>query len=161
MNSKTAGLYIHRPFCRSKCPYCDFYSLPADSRTMDDYCGRLISEFFLWSEKCPRFVDTLYFGGGTPSLLGADRLSRLVTAAQKAFSFAPGAEITVEMNPCSAGGFDFSALRLAGANRISIGLQSALDAELQFLGRRHTARELRDPAPATASAMAKARTAAR
>lgn len=93
------GLYLHIPFCDGKCPYCDFYSLPAGSRTMDDYCGRLISELFLWGEKCPRFVDTLYFGGGTPSLLGADRLSRLITAAQKAFSFVPGAEITVEMNP--------------------------------------------------------------
>ena len=142
------GLYLHIPFCDGKCPYCDFYSLPAGSRTMDDYCGRLISELFLWGEKCPRFVDTLYFGGGTPSLLGADRLSRLITAAQKAFSFVPGAEITVEMNPCSAGGFDFPALRLAGANRISIGLQSALDAELQFLGRRHTARQAWDTAAA-------------
>lgn len=142
------GLYLHIPFCDGKCPYCDFYSLPAGSRTMDDYCGRLISELFLWGEKCPRFVDTLYFGGGTPSLLGADRLSRLITAAQKAFSFVPGAEITVEMNPCSAGGFDFPALRMAGANRISIGLQSALDAELQFLGRRHTARQAWDTAAA-------------
>ena len=58
------GLYLHIPFCDGKCPYCDFYSLPAGSRTMDDYCGRLISELFLWGEKCPRFVDTLYFGGG-------------------------------------------------------------------------------------------------
>ena len=105
------GLYLHIPFCDGKCPYCDFYSLPAGSRTMDDYCGRLISDLFLWGEKCPRFVDTLYFGGGTPSLLGAYRLSRLITAAQKAFFFVPGAEITVEMNPCSAGGFDF---RLCG-----------------------------------------------
>ncbi len=146
------GLYLHVPFCDGKCPYCDFYSLPADSRTMDAYCDRLISELFRWREKHPRFVDTLYFGGGTPGLLGADRLSRLIAAAQKAFPFLPGSEITVEMNPCSAGGFDFPLLRRAGANRISIGLQSALDSELHFLGRRHTASQARDTAAAAQKA---------
>ena len=85
------GLYLHIPFCDGKCPYCDFYSLPAGSRTMDDYCGRLISELFLWGEKCPRFVDTLYFGGGTPSLLGADRGNEPLLRRRLRFSgFADG-----------------------------------------------------------------------
>ena len=146
------GLYLHIPFCDGKCPYCDFYSLPAGGQTMDDYCGQLIRELFLWGEKSPRLADTLYFGGGTPSLLGAERLSRLTAAAQKAFPFVPGAEITVEMNPRTAGGFDFAALRQAGVNRISIGLQSAVDKELKFLGRRHTARQAWDTAKAAQKA---------
>lgn len=138
------GLYLHIPFCDGKCPYCDFYSLPTDDGAMDAYCQRLTKEIFAWGEKNPCGIDTLYFGGGTPGLLGASRLVRLTEAAKKAFSVAPGAEITVEINPCSAGSLDFSALRQAGANRISIGLQSALDAELEFLGRRHTSRQAWD-----------------
>lgn len=146
------GLYLHVPFCSGKCPYCDFYSLAAGSDTMDAYCQKLCEELSAWGEKRPGVVDTLYFGGGTPGLLGADRLARLMETAQKAFPFAPDSEITVETNPGSAGDLDFSTLRQAGANRISIGLQSALDGELKFLGRRHTPRQ----ALATAYAAQKA-----
>ncbi len=149
---KSIGLYLHVPFCDGKCPYCDFYSLAADSETMDAYCEKLREELLAWGAKHPAAVDTLYFGGGTPGLLGADRLARLMETAQKAFSFSPDGEITVETNPGSAGDLDFSTLRQAGANRISIGLQSALDAELKFLGRRHTPRQ----ALATAAAAQKA-----
>ncbi|MFQ9847090.1 MAG: radical SAM protein [[Clostridium] leptum] len=140
------GLYLHI-LLRRQMSLLRFLFLPAGSRTMDDYCGRLISELFLWGEKCPRFVDTLYFGGGTLAF-GRGPLVPADYSRSKGVFLRSGAEITVEMNPCSAGGFDFPALRLAGANRISIGLQSALDAELQFLGRRHTARQAWDTAAA-------------
>lgn len=149
---KPMGLYLHIPFCDGKCPYCDFYSLAASSETMDAYCEKLREELLAWGTKRPGVVDTLYFGGGTPGLLGADRLARLIEAAQKAYPFAPDTEITVETNPGSAGDLDFSALRLAGANRLSIGLQSALGPELKFLGRRHTPQQ----ALATAAAAQKA-----
>ena len=133
------GLYLHIPFCDGKCPYCDFYSLPAGSRTMDDYCGRLISELFLWGEKCPRFVDTLYFGGGTPSLLTPAQAKRLIRAADPV----PGAEITLEANPETVTEESLRGFRAAGVNRISFGVQSARDTQLRTLGRPHTAKQAR------------------
>lgn len=130
-----AGLYIHVPFCAGKCPYCDFYSLDGCASSMDAYTRRACTVMEGWGGGA---VDTVYFGGGTPSLLGAGRLGRLLEGAKKSFTVAPGAEVTVEANPTHIGPGFFEGLRLAGFNRLSMGLQSAHEDELRLLGRGHT-----------------------
>lgn len=133
------GLYIHVPFCDGKCPYCDFYSLAADSAQMDAYTARVCGELARWGGRGRTLaIDTLYFGGGTPSLLGERRLSTVIEAAGRYFTFS-SAEITVEINPTRGKGLDIYQLRRCGVNRLSIGLQSSDPKELRLLGRRHTA----------------------
>lgn len=134
------GLYVHVPFCDGKCPYCDFYSVRGTEERMEEYTNRIINDIKYESERTGRTADTLYFGGGTPSLLGEKRLIRIVEAARKGFGL-EHAEITVEANPAeNLSGF-FREIRAAGVNRLSLGLQSADDAELRLLGRRHTAEQ--------------------
>lgn len=136
MGRKNAGIYIHIPFCRSKCPYCDFYSLRLDENAADIYIDALARRIpAMASHYGINNADTVYIGGGTPSALGAERLGRVIGAARN-FS-APGAEITVEINPFDAAkkGLDFSRLKEAGVNRISMGMQSANDNERRALGR--------------------------
>lgn len=137
------GIYVHVPFCRQKCVYCDFYSLPRREEDMDAYVSalqdRLAETDFTGYE-----ADTVYFGGGTPSYLGPRRLTALLEAAAGACPIASGAEITFEANPDSAQDADaLSSLRRAGFNRVSLGMQSAGDAELKALGRVHTMAQLR------------------
>lgn len=132
------GIYIHIPFCEQKCPYCDFYSI-SDNREYDRYVLHLIQMIQYYSDKYTCTVDTIYFGGGTPSVIGSDRLVKILNAVKDSFSVAEYCETTVEVNPCSAGKIDFAVLRKAGFNRISIGLQSSNAEELALLGRRHTA----------------------
>ena len=124
------GLYIHFPFCVSTCPYCDFYSAPARDAEMDAYVQAVMDAVYAWQAKGKRF-DTVYFGGGTPSLLGAERLSRIARVLRDE----PIREFTVECNPSSVQDGLFAALYAAGVNRISLGLQSAVDAERRALGR--------------------------
>ena len=131
------GLYLHIPFCDGKCAYCNFFSKRADTRTLSEYTEALIASVVLWGKKINRPVDTVYFGGGTPSLLGHERLIAILTAVKSAFALTDSPEITVEVNPTSTDELDFSAMRNAGFNRLSIGLQSAVDNELCILGRRH------------------------
>lgn len=134
------GLYLHIPFCDGKCPYCDFYSMRGDEAAKDAYTEALCRSLREWGAKTSRRpVDTVYFGGGTPVLLGASRLSRILAAAGEAFPLLPGSEITVEANPAAALLPEVERLAQAGFNRISFGMQSANEAELRFLGRRHTA----------------------
>lgn len=129
---KPVGLYIHIPFCKGKCPYCDFYSVTPKGNIIEEYTDELCRR--LSTEK--REFDTVYFGGGTPSLLGADNISRIIEKIKTA----DDCEITLECNPSDTGGvtsnFDFAAVKKAGVNRISMGLQSASDDERRFLGRR-------------------------
>lgn len=139
------GLYLHIPFCDGKCPYCDFYSLAGEESVKEEYTRRLEKELALWAEKLakegvPPVADTLYFGGGTPNLMGGNRIARLILAAKEHFSL-QNAEITVEVNPSSELSGFFREIFAAGANRLSIGLQSAHDEELKALGRRHTAQQ--------------------
>ena len=134
------GLYIHIPFCKSKCVYCDFYSLPQAESRMDDYTDALCAHL---TETAPyaadRLVDTVYFGGGTPSYLGGKRLTRILKTVLKKFKMAKDAEITLEANPDSAGDWkELRTLRKCGFNRISLGMQSADDVELAEIGRVHT-----------------------
>lgn len=137
---KSLGLYIHIPFCKQKCAYCDFYSLPNSESRMDDYTDALCAHL---TETAPfaagHTVDTVYFGGGTPSCLGEKRLVRLLKVILKKYRVARDAEITLEANPDSAGDWKtLRALRKAGFNRLSLGMQSACDAELAEIGRIHT-----------------------
>ena len=139
------GLYIHIPFCAQKCAYCDFYSLPHAEGKMDEYV-RAVSAHL--AEVAPRaaqhIVDTVYFGGGTPSYLGPKRLKALLSSVQKHYVLSKDAEITLEANPDSAG--DWRALRTlrrAGFNRISLGMQSSIEGELRAVGRIHTFEQVR------------------
>ena len=137
---KPLGLYIHIPFCKSKCIYCDFYSLPNSEEHMDRYVSALCRQL---AELAPRTtaheVDTVYFGGGTPSWLGEKRLRQIMKTVNKYYRIAKTAEITLEANPDSAGDWKvLRALRRAGFNRISLGVQSADDEQLKTLGRPHT-----------------------
>jgi oxygen-independent coproporphyrinogen-3 oxidase len=135
---ETLGLYVHVPFCDGKCPYCDFYSMRADEARMDAYTDSVILYLQTYAKKLNRPADTLYFGGGTPNLLGSARLRRLIKAAKEGFLL-ENSEITVEVNPAADLSVFFAELLEAGANRLSIGLQSADEGELKLLGRRHTA----------------------
>lgn len=132
-----AGLYIHVPFCMRKCPYCDFYSVVCNDfqAKADAYCDAVIRNFAKYKgEK----IDTVYFGGGTPSLLSPDLLKRLIYAAKDYFVLSENAEITVEMNPSSTDRGKLSGYKSAGVNRLSFGVQSSNDSELAELGRLHS-----------------------
>lgn len=137
---KPLGLYLHIPFCKSKCTYCDFYSLPHSEEKMDAYTAALIRHLEEVAPRCARqTVDTVYFGGGTPSYLGEKRLTQLLKTVKKRYHVAPDAEITLEANPDSAGDWKtLRALRKAGFNRISLGVQAADDTMLRRIGRVHT-----------------------
>lgn len=133
------GLYIHIPFCRSKCDYCDFYSLAGREGQMDAYQTALLAHL---KESAPQAqsvpVDTIYFGGGTPSFYGDKRLRELLKTIRKLFAVEKDAEITLEANPDSVDGKALKRLRRAGFNRVSLGLQSAIDGELACIHRPHT-----------------------
>ena len=144
--NNTLGLYLHIPFCKQKCAYCDFYSLAGSEKHMDAYCAALTRHLEEVAPRCSGMtVDTVYFGGGTPSYLGASRLTSLLKTVKKRYRLAADAEITVECNPDSAG--DWKALRQlrrAGFNRISLGVQSTDDALLREIGRVHTFEQVTD-----------------
>lgn len=137
--SPTLGLYLHIPFCDGKCPYCDFYSMRADETIKDAYTNALCKAVEDWSCKERRTVDTVYFGGGTPTLLGTERLCRILEKICTCFSVIQNAEITLEANPTASLQTNWAQLHKTGFNRLSMGLQSAVDHELVLLGRRHTA----------------------
>ena len=149
MKAKTIrplGLYLHIPFCKSKCAYCDFYSLPRCEEKMDDYVAALTDHLL---ETAPmatgHTVDTVYFGGGTPSYLGSERMTKLLQTVKKHYRVDRHAEITMEANPDSL--FDWKelrALRRMGLNRISLGVQSSDDVLLRRLGRIHTWQQVVD-----------------
>lgn len=131
------GIYIHAPFCDGKCPYCDFYSLPASDKLMDRYTEKIAEQLLRYPDK-KLSAPTVYIGGGTPSLLGAKRLDKILNAAAKGFQLQTDAEITLEANPRSVDNAFFAAVRKSGFNRVSVGLQSGNERELALLQRRHT-----------------------
>ena len=139
-NTKPLGLYLHIPFCKQKCIYCDFYSLSGNEGRMDDYTAALCTHLRKAAPSAAEYlVDTVYLGGGTPSYLGEKRLVTILDAVFKHYPVASGAEITLEANPDSAGDANaLKELRAAGFNRISLGMQSANDQELAVIGRIHT-----------------------
>lgn len=140
MNS--LGVYIHIPFCASKCKYCDFFSRQGTAEEMNRYTAAVNNELISWGKRLMRSADTLYIGGGTPGLIGAERLISIAAAARSAFNL-KNAEVTAELNPSSSGdGFNFELLKRGGFNRLSIGMQSSADNELRRLGRIHTSNDV-------------------
>ncbi len=133
------GIYIHIPFCRSKCDYCDFYSLAGQEGRMDRFQKALLAHLKETAPIARSFpVDTIYFGGGTPSWYGARRLRELLSAVKKLYRVEKEAEITFEANPDSTDFKSLRALRRAGFNRVSFGYQSARPKELAEVNRPHT-----------------------
>ena len=144
-----SGVYIHIPFCKSKCPYCDFYSYRCKSEEMSLYTDALINEINTLSRveefvKEPFRADTLYLGGGTPSVLSGEELYSIITAAKEKFDISDNAEITVECNPNSDIEAVLPYLLKAGVNRISLGLQSAVDKERRILGRQSDKKRVKE-----------------
>ncbi|MBC8570378.1 radical SAM family heme chaperone HemW [Zongyangia hominis] len=137
--SEPIGLYLHVPFCRSKCPYCDFYSVRGDGALMDAYTDALLRQI---STAPPEAADSVYFGGGTPTLLGKERLGKILAALSARFSLTHDCEITTEANPRAAEGEVIAALGSLGFTRASFGMQSADERELSLLGRRHSRDEV-------------------
>lgn len=125
------GLYFHIPFCRSKCPYCDFYSVKYDKSQSEKYVDRLIDEI----KKYNGSFDTIYFGGGTPSILEPDLIGKIISASKSQFDIKKNVEITVECNPSKNLERDFEKYAEYGVNRISLGMQSARNEERFALGR--------------------------
>jgi len=131
---EAAGIYIHVPFCVEKCRYCDFYS-QTDLTRQAAYVQSVLAEL---RQVPPIPADTLYLGGGTPSLLSPGDIQSLIDTAADIFSLPPNAEITLEVNPGTLDREGFTACRAAGVNRLNIGIQSFQDAHLSFLGRIHS-----------------------
>ena len=139
-NRKPLGLYIHIPFCKSKCDYCDFCSfVPNNKGVVEHYTDALILQMEDWSSRCRSYtIDSVYIGGGTPTYLDIKRISRIIDAIYANFKVDKYAEFTVECNPATADLDYLKKLRRLGANRLSIGCQSAQAGELKALGRIHT-----------------------
>ena len=146
-NTPDFGLYIHWPFCLSKCPYCDFNSHVASAVDEDKWQEAMLSELSYMAElsDCSRYgrrpLTSIFVGGGTPSLMPVRLLGRLITQAESLFGFAPDIEITAEANPTSVETSKLQGFHSAGINRLSLGVQALDDEALAFLGRGHSAQE--------------------
>ena len=139
------GVYIHWPFCRSKCPYCDFNSHARERIDQARWRRALLAELDHWAGQTPgRAVASMFFGGGTPSLMEPETVAALIRRAREKWQFADDIEITLEANPTSVESANFAALAGAGVNRVSLGVQALDAADLKFLGRQHSAREALD-----------------
>ncbi|HEV7661997.1 MAG TPA: radical SAM family heme chaperone HemW [Chloroflexota bacterium] len=139
------ALYVHFPFCLSICPYCDFDRQATGFDRIDTYVGSVVRELERYAD-VDRRVHSIFFGGGTPSLMRPDHVSSVLEAARRTFEVLPDAEITLECNPGDADFLKLQAFRDTGANRVSFGVQSLDDAFLKLLGRRHDAAEARQAA---------------
>lgn len=137
-----AGIYIHIPFCVKKCSYCAFLSGPAGPEVRQEYVNHLIEEIRLRSREVPE-ADTIYFGGGTPSLLTPEQIGRILEEVRSAFRISEDAEVTLEANPGTLTAESLEGYRKTGINRLSMGVQSMDDRRLRYLGRIHTAEEVR------------------
>ncbi|MCM1449002.1 MAG: radical SAM family heme chaperone HemW [Clostridiales bacterium] len=135
----SAGLYVHVPYCHSKCAYCDFYSVP-DSSTMSRYVGAVLQEALMRRDELhDEPLSTVYIGGGTPSSMGGRLLGDLINGLGGIFSFDRVIEMTTEVNPEDVDTDLLGSLRACGVNRVSMGVQSLVDKELVNVGRRHSA----------------------
>ena len=139
------AVYVHWPFCRSKCPYCDFNSHVRESIDQDRWRRALLAELDHWADRMPgRTVGSLFFGGGTPSLMEPETAAAVIEQVRARWTPSADIEITLEANPTSVEAGRFAALAQAGVNRVSLGVQALDDRALKFLGRQHMAREALD-----------------
>lgn len=140
----TVSVYIHWPWCRSKCAYCDFNSYAGRTPDQARWRAAYLRDLDYWAARLPgRRVETVFFGGGTPSLMDPGTVAALVGDIGRHWTLAPEAEITLEANPTSAEAARFSAFRAAGVNRLSLGVQSLDESALEWLGRTHSAAQAR------------------
>ncbi|RYD49949.1 MAG: coproporphyrinogen III oxidase [Sphingomonadales bacterium] len=144
MTSQTPplALYVHWPFCVSKCPYCDFNSHVRERVDQEAWRAAMLADLAHEARALPgRRLGSIFFGGGTPSLMPPETVAAVIEAAEQAWGFAPGVEITLEANPSSVEAARFADLAAAGVNRVSLGLQALDDSALRFLGRAHDVSE--------------------
>ncbi|MDX2493991.1 MAG: radical SAM family heme chaperone HemW [Desulfuromusa sp.] len=149
-----SSLYIHIPFCSSKCPYCDFFSRVGSQQQIDEYVELLNLNIKILRQKlssCPPF-KTIFFGGGTPSLLSIKQIENILNSIEQNFGIETAAEITLEANPGTVTLEQLQGYRQAGINRLSLGIQSLNDQTLQMLGRIHTANQTRESVAAARTA---------
>ena len=143
MKKRNLELYLHIPFCVKKCNYCDFFSASGTPKEQADYVSAMIQEIQSYQELSGEYeVQTIFLGGGTPSLLTPEQIEKIFTTIYHIFSVNENAEITMEMNPGTVDIEKLRAMKAAGVNRLSIGLQSAQNEELKMLGRIHTYEEV-------------------
>lgn len=135
-----SSLYIHIPFCTSKCPYCDFYSQVGSQPQIDEYVELLTLNIKILQDKTssPRPFETIFFGGGTPSLLSTKQIEKILHSINSSFGIETDVEITLEANPGTVNLEQLQGYRQAGINRLSLGIQSLKDKNLQLLGRIHS-----------------------
>ncbi|MEA2754969.1 MAG: hypothetical protein QOJ54_1258 [Aliidongia sp.] len=144
MSEAGFGLYVHWPFCLKKCPYCDFNSHVRDRIDQDRWRAALLTELDHYATKTAgRTVTSIFFGGGTPSLMAPETAGAVIDRIARNWRLDPAAEITLEANPTSVEAGRFQGFRAAGINRVSLGIQALDDAALKFLGRAHSATEAR------------------
>ena len=138
METKPIGLYVHIPFCKKKCNYCDFCSVACGSDKITRYTDNLIREIESYKRNPKIKIDTVFFGGGTPSVIDVGSFLKIASAVYDSFDVAADTELSVEVNPATLTDEKLSAFREVGVNRISIGLQSIHENEMKILGRIHT-----------------------
>ncbi len=136
------GLYLHWPFCQSKCPYCDFNSHVSAEIDTDSWRTTYLNELHRYATETPdRTLTSIYFGGGTPSLMDPSLVEDIIAEAHKLWDFSNNIEITLEANPTSVEQSKFEAFRMSGVNRVSLGVQALDDTSLKRLGRTHSVKE--------------------
>ena len=141
-NPSGFGIYVHWPFCRSKCPYCDFNSHAVTAIDQDIWRQALLAELDWYAPKAGgQVVNSIFFGGGTPSLMDPATVEAVIDAIVDVWDISRGIEVTLEANPTSAETQRFRDFRTAGINRLSLGVQALNDADLRFLGRQHSVNE--------------------
>ena len=154
--SQGAALYIHWPFCKKKCPYCDFNSHVRESVDHAAWASAMLRELGYWHARTPEpRITSIFFGGGTPSLMETSTVAALIEGADKLWGLDANCEITLEANPTSVEAAKFAELAAAGVNRVSLGVQSLKTESLAFLGREHSASEALDAVALAANTFAR------
>ena len=143
MKQRNLGIYVHWPFCKAKCPYCDFNSHVRHQGVEPEKFGDALASELTWfaGQTPDRTVTSVFFGGGTPSLMPPAVVGMVIDRIARLWPVADDVEITLESNPTSAEAANFAGYRSAGVNRVSVGIQALNEADLKYLGRQHTVAE--------------------